>query len=62
MAWVEIYYARVCGLCTKALAFFRSRGVTFTAYAVEGDREKEEFMESANTLKGECGNEEKIMF
>ena len=35
MPTVDVYYARICGLCTKALDFFRSRGVTFTAYAVE---------------------------
>jgi glutaredoxin len=57
MVPVEIYYARVCGLCTKALDFFRSRGVTFTAYAVEWDGEKEEFIDSANTreMYKRCG-------
>ena len=51
MAPVEIYYARVCGLCTKALEFLRTRGVTFTAYAVEWDGEKEVFVDSDNTRK-----------
>ena len=51
MVKVEIYYARVCGLCTKALDFFRGRGVTFTAYAVEWDGQKEEFVDSGNTRK-----------
>jgi len=59
---VEIYYARVCGLCTKALEFFRSRDVTFTAYAVEWDEEKEEFVDSGNTraMYKRCG--EKVDF
>ena len=54
---VEIYYARVCGLCTKALEFFRSRGVTFTAYAVDWDEEREEFVDSDNTraMYKKCG-------
>ena len=62
MASVEIYYARVCGLCTKALDFFRGRGVTFTACAVEWDGEKEEFVDSANTreMYKRCG--EKVDF
>lgn len=49
MPKVDIYYARVCGLCTKAVDFFRSRGVTFTAYAVEWDPEAERFVDSTNT-------------
>ena len=62
MASVEIYYARVCGLCAKALDFFRGRGVTFTAYAVEWDGEKEEFIDSDNTreMYKRCG--EKVDF
>ncbi len=57
MAEVEIYYARVCGLCTKALDFFRERGVTFTAYALEWDGEKEEFVDSDETrsMYERCG-------
>lgn len=57
MAQVEIYYANVCGLCTKALEFFRSRNVTFTAYALEWDNEKDAFVDSANAreLYRRCG-------
>ena len=56
-AKVDIYYASVCGLCTKALEFFRSRGVTFTAYAVEWDDAKQEFVDSENTraMHRRCG-------
>ena len=62
MASVDIYYARVCGLCTKALDFFRGRGITFTAYAVEWDGEKEAFIDSDNTrdMYKRCG--EKVDF
>ena len=54
---IDICYARVCGLCTKALEFFRSRGVTFTAYAVEWDADNEEFVDSENTrtMYDRCG-------
>ncbi len=57
MASVEIYYASVCGLCTKALDFFRARGITFTAYAVEWDGEKDEFSDTANSreMYRRCG-------
>jgi glutaredoxin len=59
MASVDIYYARVCGLCTKALDFFRGRGITFTAYAVEWDGKKEAFIDSDNTrdMYKRCGEE-----
>lgn len=59
MKRIEIYYASVCGLCTKALEFLRGRGVTFTAYAVEWDSEKDAFRDSVNTRKMylQCGEE-----
>lgn len=62
MADVEIYYARVCGLCTKALEFLRERGVTFKALAVEWNGEVEEFVDSKNTRRmyRRCG--EKVDF
>jgi glutaredoxin len=50
-AHVEIYYASICSLCTKAIEFFRSRGVTFTAYSVGFDREKDCFIDSPNTAE-----------
>lgn len=57
MTRVDIYYASVCGLCTDALEFFRSRGVTFTAYAVEWDDQRQEFVDSENTrtMYERCG-------
>lgn len=48
MPQVDIYYANICGLCTKAINFFRDRGVTFTAYAVEWDKKTERFVDSPN--------------
>ena len=54
---IDVYYASVCGLCTKAIEFFRSRGVTFRAYAVEWDGEKDEFVDSENVreMHHRCG-------
>ncbi len=59
---IDIYYARICGLCTEAINFFRSRGVTFTAHAVEWDDEKDEFKDSETTreMYRRCG--EKVDF
>jgi glutaredoxin len=62
MESVDIYYSRVCGLCDKAIEFFCSRGVTFTAYAVEWDAGNDEFVDSENTreMYRRCG--EKVDF
>lgn len=62
MPEVDIYYARVCGLCDKAIEFFCKRGVTFTAHAVEWDAEKQEFVDSqaAREMYRRCG--EKVDF
>lgn len=56
---IDIYYASICGLCTKAIEFFRGRGVTFTAYAVEWDAEHERFVDSENAraMYRRCGEE-----
>lgn len=54
---VDIYYCRVCGLCNRAIDFFRDRGVTFTAHAVEFDPQADAFIDSANTrtMYERCG-------
>ena len=59
MPTVDIYYARVCGLCTKALEFLRSRGTTFTAFAVEWGGEETGFIDSENTrtMYKRCGEQ-----
>ena len=46
---IDIYYADICGLCTMAIEFFRSRGVTFTAHAVKWDGPNDKFVDSENT-------------
>ncbi len=57
MPEVDIYYCRVCGLCTKAIEFFLSRGIDFTAYAVEYDSIEDAFIDSPNTreMYRRCG-------
>lgn len=32
MARVEIFYAQMCGLCHKAMDYFRDNGIPFDAY------------------------------
>ena len=56
---VDIYYASVCGLCTNALEFLRSRGVSFSAHAVEWDAAADKFVDSENTraMYRRCGEE-----
>ncbi len=57
MTPIVIYYARVCGLCTKALDFLRGRGATFTACAVEWDGPNDRFADSENSrqMMRRCG-------
>lgn len=57
MPHIDIYYCSICGLCTNAIEFFRSRGLTFTAHAVDWDSEREEFVDSPTTreMYERCG-------
>jgi glutaredoxin len=59
MKTIDIYYSSVCGLCTKAIEYFHSRGVTFTAYAIEYDATADAFVDSENTrtMYKRCGEE-----
>ena len=56
---IDVYYCHVCGLCTKALDFFRSRNLSFTAHAVEWDNEADAFVDSDNarTMHERCGDQ-----
>lgn len=45
---IEIYYSDVCGLCHKALDFFRSRGLDFNARALGFDKEKDDWVPGPN--------------
>jgi len=54
---IEIYYADICDLCHKAMDFFRSRQLPYTAHEVFWDGEK--FVESEHTrnMYQRCGKE-----
>jgi len=45
---IEIFYADVCGLCHKAMDYFRSRDLEFTAYEIGYDGKKDEWLPSKN--------------
>ncbi len=59
MAQVDVYYAHVCGLCTKTVEWLRSRNASFTAYSVEWDGEADAFVDSANAkeMYRRCGEQ-----
>jgi glutaredoxin len=54
---IEIYYAEICGLCHKAMDFFRSLNLPFTEYEVFYDRVTDAFIDSENTreMYRRCG-------
>ena len=56
---IEIYHARICGLCHKALAFFEERGLPVRAYEVEWDEAADRFVDSEYTreMYRRCGEE-----
>ena len=45
---ITIYYAHVCGLCTKAIEFLRSRNLDFHAKPVEWDNRADAFIDTPN--------------
>ncbi len=55
---IDIYYAKICGLCTKAIEFMRSRGLDFHAYAVTWDEQADSFEDSQNAreMYRRCGD------
>jgi glutaredoxin len=54
---IEIFYAQICGLCHKAMDYFRGRGLAFTAHEVHWDAAADAFVDSANTreMYRRCG-------
>lgn len=59
MKRIDVYYSKVCGLCTEAIHYFHKRGVTFTAIAIEYDAEADEFVDSPHTreMYERCGEQ-----
>ncbi len=56
-AKIEIFHSEVCGLCHKALEYFRSRELPVKAYEVVWDDAANAFMDSehARELYRRCG-------
>jgi glutaredoxin len=54
---IVIYYTNICGLCTKAIDFLRSRNLAFTAKPVHWDQARNAFTESQNAKEmfDRCG-------
>jgi len=55
---IIIYYARICGLCHKAIEFFVSRGLDFDARCIGYDQESDTWLPSGNleALEKEIGS------
>lgn len=55
---IEIFYSEVCGLCHKAMDYFRSRNLPFTAREVVWDEEADAFVDSGNAreMYERCGD------
>ena len=56
---IDIYYCSVCGLCTKAIDFLRSRNLDFRAYAVRWDAAADAFIDDVNAreMHRRCGHQ-----
>ena len=54
---IEIYYAEICGLCHKAMDFFRARGLPFQPYEVKWDAAADAFVDDAHArdMHRRCG-------
>lgn len=55
---IEIFYADVCGLCHKAMDYFRGRELVFISREVHWDGEADDFVDSETSreLKERCGD------
>ncbi|HMO03450.1 MAG TPA: glutaredoxin domain-containing protein [Kiritimatiellia bacterium] len=53
---IELFYADICGLCHKAMDYFRSRGLSFTAHEVFWDHDRFRDTPSARAMKERCGD------
>lgn len=55
---IEIYYADVCGLCHKAMNYFRSQNLPFTAHEVHWDAAADTWVPSpvVDEMKSRAGD------
>ena len=58
MPKIEIYYAQICGLCHKAMDYFRSRDLPFIAHEVFWDKDKNDWVASdtVREMKARAGD------
>jgi glutaredoxin len=56
MAEVEIFYAQMCGLCHKAMDFFREQGVPFIAHEVVWTGSGWKDTPAARLMRERCGD------
>ena len=56
---IDIYYSKICDLCSEAIDFFHKHGTTFTAIAIEYDSHSNMFIDSDHTreMYRRCGEE-----
>ena len=53
---IEIFYADICGLCHKAMDYFRSRNLAFTAHEVFWDGEQFRDSPEKRDMVARCGD------
>jgi glutaredoxin len=56
MAEVEIFYSQMCGLCHKAMDFFREKDVAFDAHEVEWQGGGWKDTPAARRMRQLCGD------
>jgi glutaredoxin len=54
---ITVYYTNICGLCTKALDFLRSRNLAFRALPVKWNEQTDAFEDTPNAreMMQRCG-------
>lgn len=52
---IEIFYAEICGLCHKAMDYFRSRQLPFTAHEVHWDGARFVDSPASQEMHRRCG-------
>lgn len=55
MAGVKIFYAEMCGLCHKAMDYFRENGIDFDAFEVQWERDGWKDTSNAREMQRLCG-------
>lgn len=56
MANVIVFYAQMCGLCHKAMDYFKEKGIPFDAYEVKWKGDGWEDSPNVRLMKKMCGD------